>query len=238
MEKLTWTLARRPEVDPHAFRQEMLTDLPQRVVDLMPAVIGVTITLQDLDAYSGARVPVDGVEQPADVLLEVTASERFVALDPLHEMLHDRCGHVQGWRMKPTVIYDASTPSAIGEASAFVSVNVFVERLDGTSPRHFDQNWYKHAGHPDGQEADSPGSLAERRREEDAMPGGRYIQNRVIEPVTPTAWLVHGYTQLLFPIHVPPVEGTPPYERTRGEEPFDRWPPRVLQGREYRVRVR
>ena len=30
--------------------------------------------------------------------------------------------------------------------------------------------------------------------------------------------------------------GSEPYVRVRGEEPFDKWPPRILQGFEYRVR--
>jgi hypothetical protein len=34
---------------------------------------------------------------------------------------------------------------------------------------------------------------------------------------------------------VPPV-GSEPYDRVRGEDPFDKWPPRILQGFQYRIR--
>ena len=112
-------------------------------------------------------------------------------------------------------------PSALGEPSAFPNVLCFIERLDGTTPEHFDRNWSIHAGHLDGQEAESEQSIAERRREEESSPGQLYRQNRVVEPVTPTAWVVHGYTQLRFPFLLPPV-GDEPYARVRGEEDFDR----------------
>jgi hypothetical protein len=236
LDKTAWTLARAVGVDDDELRDTVLLQLPASIGELVPAVESLTVTMQQPDEYCGALVPVAAQERPADVLVEVTTCEHHVALDPLREWLGQRFAHVQGWRVKPTVIWDASTVPPLGQPSEQAAIVCFVERLDGTTPEHFDHNWFVHAGHADGQEPASTVSIAERTREEEAMPGGRYVQNRVVEPVTPTAWLVHGYTQLFFPMHLPPVEGTDPYSRVRGEEPFDRWPPRILQGHEYRLR--
>lgn len=236
MNKICWTLARPASSDKDAFRREALADLPARIIELVPGAASIAVTLQAPDEYSGAMVPVEGHARPADALVEVEVVNHFVALDAIHEVLNERSGHFQGWRVRSTLIYDSSAPSVIGEPSLLSACVAFVERLDGTTPDHFDQNWYVHAGHPDGIEAESAASLAERAREEAELPGWRYVQNRVIEPVTPTAWLIHGYTQLLAPGFTPSLEGAEPYERVRGEEPFDRFPPRILQGHEYRVR--
>lgn len=236
MDKIAWTLARPDDTASAAFRSLLLTEVGGRVIDLVPTAMTLAFTLQDEGEHSGALVPVGGDERPVDALLEAVTVDRHVALDAVHDLLRSHCGHVLGWRVKPTLIYDASTEAPVGEPSAYIQATVFIERLDGTPPEHFDRNWYIHAGHLDGQEAASPASEAESAKDLAAIPGARYVQNRIIEPVTPTAWLVHGYPQLLFPFHVPPVDPDVPYERTRGEEPFDRWPPRILQGPEYRLR--
>jgi len=235
LDKIALTVARPSGTSEDTVRQSVLRDLPACISDLVPTVTALSVTVQAPDEYCGALVPMAGEQHRVDALVEVTTSDRYAPLDPLKDWLGIHFAHVQGWRVKPTLIYDASTPVALGEPSSAAAIVCFVERLDGTTPEHFDHNWFVHAGHPDGQETASAESLAERRREE-ATPGGRYIQNRVIEPVTATAWLIHGYTQLFFPMHLPSVEGTEPYPRERGEEPFDRWPPRILQGREHRLR--
>ena len=191
------------------------------------------MTLQPADSYLNAAVPVDGMDVAVDAALEVTTTDECPPLDAWHEYLGSHSAHVQGWRVKPTLIFDATRRLARGERSESPNVLVFVQRLDGTTPEHFDHNWYKHAGHADGAEAESDESRAERAREEEQS-GGLYRQNRVVEPVTPTSWLVHGYTQLHLGFLVPEVPDEP-YERTRGEEAFDRWPPHMVQGPEYRV---
>ncbi len=40
------------------------------------------------------------------------------------------------------------------------------QRLDGTTPEFYNRNWYIHAGHLDGQEAESEESRANRQRME------------------------------------------------------------------------
>jgi hypothetical protein len=236
LNKICWTLARKSNLGAELFQHELLSDLADRISELVQGAAGVAVTLQASNEHSGAVVPVEGLLRPVDAFVEVEVSEPFVALDPVHELLDERCGHFQGWRVRSTPIYDSSVRADLGQPSAFTAVVAFVERADGTSPEHFDRNWYVHAGHPDGLEAASAASLAERAREEAERPGWRYVQNRVIEAVTPTAWVIHGYTQLLAPGFTPSLEGAEPYERVRGEQPFDRFPPRILQGPEHRVR--
>jgi hypothetical protein len=235
MDKIIWTLTREPDTDVREFQRFLLQELAPTAAQLVRSTTEVRVTLQEPTAYSGAFVDLGGREQAVDAALEVITSESYVELDDVNACLGARCGHVQGWRVRPNLIYDASTPVAHGEPSAFPNIFCFVERLDGTTPEHFDRNWSIHAGHPDGKEAESDESIAERRREEESAPGQLYRQNRVLEPVTPTAWLIHGYTQLQFSFLLPSV-GDEPYARERGEEPFDRWPPRIVQGHEYRIR--
>jgi hypothetical protein len=234
MDKVIWTLTREPGSQASAFKEFVLHDLAPTAGRLVPSRVDVRLTLQEPGAYSRAYVDLGDGECPVDAALEIVASDSFIALDGVQEYLRAHCGHVQGWRVRPNLIYDASTPSALGEPSAFANILCFVERIDGTTPEHFDRNWSIHAGHADGQEAESEQSIAERLREETSSPGQLYRQNRVIEPITPTAWLVHGYTQLQFQFLLPAV-GDEPYARVRGEEAFDRWPPRILQGYEYRI---
>lgn len=233
--KISWTLARNESEGADEFRARLLAQLAPEVGQRLRGLKSLALTVQNADEFSGALVPVGAASRPADVLVEAVVDDLYVPLDPLHELLEQQVGHFQGWRIRSTVIFDASQPAELGQPSDASAVIAFVERLDGVTPAHFDHNWFVHAGHSDGLEAESPESIAERKREEQVA-GGRYLQNRVVEAVTPTAWLIHGYTQLFFPMFMPPLDEVAPYERVRGEEPFDRWPPRILQGREYRVR--
>lgn len=235
MDKLIWTLTGETDADVGDFQRFVLDELAPGSGARVPSCTDVRVTLQARDDYSGAFVdPGDG-QRAVDAALEVITADAYVPLDDVNEHLRASCGHVQGWRVRPNLIYDASTPVALGEPSAFPNIFCFVERIDGTTPEHFDRNWSVHAGHLDGREEESEHSRAERQREEESQPGQLYRQNRVLEPITPTAWVVHGYTQLQFGFLLPSV-GDEPYERVRGEEEFDRWPPRILQGHEYRVR--
>ena len=181
-----------------------------------------------------AHVDCDGESRVVDAAIEVQTREEYPPLDDFHSYLRRNWFHVQGWRVKPTLIYDSTHPRALREASRSPSLLIFVERLDGTTPEHFDRNWYIHAGHPDGREVESDASRAERHREESEAPDRIYRQNRVVEPLTATAWTIHGYTQLQLGGFLPEL-GSDPYPRVRGEEDFDRWPPRIIQGFEYRI---
>jgi hypothetical protein len=234
MDKLIWTLTGEAGADVADFQRFVIEEVAPGAGARVPSCTDVRVTLQTPGEYTGAFVEIGDAERAVDAALEVITDESYVPLDEVHEHLRTSCAHVQGWRVRPNVIYDASAPVGMGEPSAFPNIFCFVERIDGSTPEHFDRNWSIHAGHLDGQEAESEESRAERQREEEAAPGQLYRQNRVLEPVTPTAWVVHGYTQLRFGFLLPGV-GDEPYERVRGEEEFDRWPPRILQGHEYRV---
>jgi hypothetical protein len=233
VDKCVWTLTAGTEGDVDELQKCLLTELAEVATKLVPSAVSLHVTIQDQAALSAALVDVDGVSRPVDAVVELTTSESFVPLDEFTAHLRSLAAQVQGWRVKPTLIYDSTEPRRLGEPSPSTSILVFVERLDGTTPEHFTRNWYIHAGHPDGEEAESEASRAERRREEAEGPR-LYRQNRVLEPITPTAWLIHGYTQLQMGFEIPevPVE---PYARVRGEDDFDRWPSRILQGPEYRV---
>jgi hypothetical protein len=233
VDKCVWTLACGRAADRDELQKRLLTDLADAAVTLVERAVSVHVTVQDQTAFSGASVEAGGAVRPVDAVIELTTSEPYVPLDDFTAHLRTLADQVQGWRVKPTLIYDSTEPRLLGEPSPSPSVLVFVERLDGTSPEHFTRNWYIHAGHPDGQEGESEQSRAERRREEAEGPR-LYRQNRVLEPITPTAWLIHGYTQLQMGFSIPemPIE---PYARVRGEADFDRWPSRILQGPEYRV---
>jgi hypothetical protein len=235
MDKITWTLTGPRGTDVGEFQRFALEELAPAAGGLVRSTEELRVTLQEPGTYSRAFVDLGDGDRPVDAALELIATDAYVALDDVNAYFESGCGHVQGWRVRPNLIYDASTPVGLGEPSAFPNIFCFVERLDGTTPEHFDRNWSIHAGHPDGLEAESEASIAERRREEENGPGHLYRQNRVLEPVTPTAWLIHGYTQLRFGFLLPSV-GDEPYARERGEEAFDRWPPRIVQGHEYRIR--
>jgi hypothetical protein len=234
MEKCIWTLTGVQNVDRDERRGHLLEELPKAIAKLLPSAAEAYVTIQEAAEYSGAIVEIQGRSQSVDAVVEVVSAEPCPPLDEFHGYLHDSWAHAQGWRVKPTLIYDSSQARALGEPSQSPTTFIFVERLDGTTPEHFDRNWYIHAGHPDGREAESEASLAERHREEAEAPDRLYRQNRVIEPITPTAWVIHGYTQLQLGFFVPEL-GPDAYPRERGEEPFDRWPPRILQGFEYRI---
>jgi hypothetical protein len=233
VDKCVWTLTCDSAGDGDELQKRLLTELGDVATTLVRSTVSLHVTMQDQTAFSSALVEVGGAVRPVVAAIELTTSEGFVRLDEFTAYLRTLAEQVQGWRVKPTLIYDSTEPRPLGEPSPSPSILVFVERLDGTTPEHFTRNWYIHAGHPDGEEAESDESRAERRREEVVGPR-LYRQNRVSEPITATAWLIHGYTQLQMGFSVPemPVE---PYERVRGEADFDKWPSRILQGPEYRV---
>jgi hypothetical protein len=235
MEKYIWTVTGAPNGTRSGLSDQLLLEeLPLAISKSLPSAVQAHVTIQAIDQFSGAHVETRGSSGTVDAVIEIESSDTCPPLDEFHAYLRDVWTHSQGWRVKPTLIYDSSQPRALAEPSKSPTMFIFVERLDGTTPEHFDRNWYIHAGHPDGHDVESEASLAERHREEAEAPHRLYRQNRVIEPITPTAWLVHGYTQLQLGFFVPEL-GAEPYERVRGEAPFDRWPPKILQGFEYRI---
>ena len=85
------------------------------------------------------------------------------------------------------------------------------------------------------EEAETEQSRANRARQEEISKDRWYIQNRVLEPITPTAWVVNGFADLTGPVFLPgPGERYNP-KAGFSEESFDRWPPRLIQGSAYRL---
>jgi hypothetical protein len=232
MDKYAWTLIRPMAVETSDFANSLLESLAKEISRLVPATTQAHLTLREPDEYCGALYEQAAQPRPFDALVELETAVDCPPLDGFLDHLHETTDFMQGWRVKPTLIFDSTGPRPIGEPSD-ANIVVFVQRQDGTTPEHFDRNWYIHAGHPDGGEAETEASRAERLREE-AEPDRLYRQNRILEALTPTAWVVHGYTQLQLGGFIPSV-GDEPYPRVRGEAPFDRWPPRILQGRSCQI---
>ena len=92
-----------------------------------------------------------------------------------------------------------------GEPFEWPTVFVFVERLDGTTPEFFSRNWYVHASHTDGVEAENDDARAQ-RAERERTPGNYYMQHRILEPIAATPWVAHGYTKLAMPAFIPAEE--------------------------------
>ena len=196
------------------------------------------MTLQEPNAFSGAIVNVGGNDHRVDAVLQITSSGSYVATDPVNSVLSGNCGHVQGWRVHESTMFDSSTPVPLGEAVPFKQMLWINQRMDGKTPEFYNRNWYIHAGHTDGkpEESDASRRRHEERHEQGEVTTDRwYIQNRVLEPITPTAWVINGFADLTFPSLIPIVGERYDPKAGFSEEHFDRWPPRVIQGAAYRV---
>ncbi len=234
-DKFMWTLVRPDGAGIAEFQQYVLEDLAEAAGSLVSGATSVRVTLQARTAFSGAVVRIGADDRRVDAVLQITSSRSYVATDAINSVLSGSCGHVQGWRVHPTTIHDSSAPVPLGRPAPFNQFLWINQRLDGTTPDFYSRNWYIHGGHPDGEEADTEQSRANRARQEDVEKGRWYIQNRVLEPITPTTWVVNGFADYLAESFLPgPGERYNPKEGM-GEESFDRWPPRLVQGSSYRV---
>jgi hypothetical protein len=180
-------------------------------------------------------VKIGDADHRVDAVVQIISADSYVATDPVNAILAANCGHVQGWRVKPTTIDDASPEVKLGKPSPFVQTLWMNQRIDGVTPEFYSRNWYIHGGHPDGQEAETDESRANRSEMEARGMQRWYIQNRVLEPITPTAWVLNGFADLTFPSFVPSVGERYDPKAGFSEDHFDRWPPRVIQGAAYRV---
>ena len=239
-DKLEWTLVRPAGMGAAEFGEYLLQDLAKAAGDLVADTTAVFVTLQEPNTFSGAIVKVGADDRRVDAVLQVMSSTPYVATDPVNAVLTANCGHVQGWRMHESVIFDESIAVPAGTALPSKQLLWINQRLDGTTPEFYDRNWYIHAGHADGKEEESEESRRrhEQRREQGEATSDRwYIQNRVREPITPTAWVVNGISDYLSPVFLDagPGERYDP-KLGLGEESFDKWPPRLFQGYTYRVR--
>jgi hypothetical protein len=230
-----WTLVRPDGAGIAEFQQYVLEDLAKAAGHLLPGATGVMVTLQEPNTFCGALVRVRDTDRRVDAVLQITSSGSYVATDHVNSVLSGNCGHVQGWRVHPTTIFDESAPVPPGMPVPFKQMLWINQRIDGTTPEFYNRNWYVHAGHLDGQEAESEESRRVHEQRGEQTNGHWYIQNRVLEPITPTAWVVNGYADYLADGFMPgPGERYNP-KAGMGEESFDKWPPRLIQGVPYRV---
>jgi hypothetical protein len=234
-DKLVWTLVRPDGAGFTEFQQYVLEDLARAAGGLVAGTTQVRVTLQERHAFSGALVRIGDTDHRVDAVVQVISADPYVATDPVNAVLAANCGHVQGWRVRPTTMDDASPEVALGKPSPFVQTLWMNQRIDGLTPEFYSRNWYIHGGHPDGEEAVTDESRANRREMEARGMERWYIQNRVIEPITPTAWVINGFADLTFPSLIPIVGERYDPKAGFSEDHFDRWPPRVIQGAAYRV---
>jgi hypothetical protein len=234
-DKCMWTLVRPEGEGFAAFQQYVLEDLAKAAGNLLPGATSVMVTFQEQNAFSGATVRLKEADRRVDAVLQITSSESYVATDPVNSVLSGNCGHVQGWRVHQTTIFDASVPVPTGTKIPHAQMLWINQRLDGKTPEFYSRNWYIHAGHLDGEEAESEDSRRVHEERGEHGKGRWYKQNRVLEPITPTAWVVNGFSDYLADAFIPgPGERYDP-KAGMGEESFDKWPPRLVQGHTYRV---
>jgi hypothetical protein len=234
-DKCVWTLVRPEGVRITEFEQYVLEDLAKAAGNLLPGATSVMVTLQEPHAFSGATVRLGEADRRIDAVLQITSSESYVATDPVNSVLSGNCGHVQGWRVHSTTIFDESVPVPPGTQIPHTQMLWINQRIDGTTPEFYNRNWYIHAGHLDGEEAESEDSRRVHEQRGEQGKGRWYIQNRVLEPITATAWVVNGISDYLADGFIPgPGERYDP-KSGLGEESFDKWPPRLVQGHTYRV---
>jgi hypothetical protein len=230
-----WTLVGPEATGIAEFQRYVLDDLAEAAGGLVQGANSVRVTLQERNAFCGGIVSTGGADRRVDAVLQITSSESYVATDPVNSVLSGACGQIQGWRVHPTTIHDTSPAVPLGEPMPLKQMLWINQRLDGTTPEFYDRNWYIHAGHLDGHEAESDESRSHRATMESQQNGAWYIQNRVLEPITSTAWVINGFTDYLSPGFLPgPGERYNPKDGM-GEESFDKWPPRLVQGSTYRV---
>ena len=237
-DKLMWTLV-RPEAPAIAeFQQYVLEDLAVAAGGLVPGVTSVRVTLQEPNTFSGAIVNVGGDDRRVDAVLQITSSG-FVRGDRPRELgaereLRPRPGMAGPRRRRcttraPTCRSGRRVPSSrcCGSTSAWTARRPSSTAGTGTSTAGTSTARKPRASEPRRTAA---------RHLRGADRARWYIQNRVLEPdhadglgrerVRRSSWA---------PASLPgPGERYNPKDGM-GEESFDRWPPRVVQGSSYRV---
>ena len=232
MQKCTWLLLRPTDVDSEAFA-DVVRDVGKAAQDLIATANEIHVTPQEPGQIGSTVDRADG-EHTIDAVIEVTTAESYVPLDPFTEELRRVSGHFAGWRSHPTLIYDAgpspppASPSSCRACSCSSSVLTAPRRSSsaatGTSTRATPTARRPRTTTP------VPGAPSA------SAPGGYYMQHRFLEPIAATPWVAHGYTKLAMPGFVPAeglALGVREQRRHPGEEPFDRWPARIVQGRTY-----
>ena len=107
MEKCIWTLTGLPNNDRDELSPQLLEELPKVITTLLPSAAEAYVTMQEAAEYSGALVDIQGRSHHVDAVVEVVSAEPCPPLDEFHGYLRDAWTHAQGWRVKPTLIYDS-----------------------------------------------------------------------------------------------------------------------------------
>ena len=216
--KCSWTLTKPKAAARKEFQEFILHELAGACGKLVPDRSGITVTLQEADTFSNATIKTGSGDRPVDAVLEIAMPCIYGAVAKVSDYLSSHCDYVQGWRITSDLVYDASAPVPLGARSSLPSVLAFIRRLDGTTPEHFERKWSMHA---------------EQAKREGGGANGRYEQNKIVEPITPTAWVVNGYSQLYMRNFIPSIgsHGAAP----KGDDNFEEWPPLIVQGYAYRV---
>jgi hypothetical protein len=249
MDKLVYVVSRPTESSLTEFSAALCGDLGQAVAKELPTGARVRVRLRgDLFTklfgsrplyptvpFGGQEVPVDGV---IDVLIPDAASTLGLRmdqhkLDSAHRVMEDATSTYQGWRVAEVSYANNLGDGCASEDSGFMGGGAFIRRVDGMTSERFSVEWHIHGVHENARRPESHGPR-------------RYIQNRVVEPVTPTSWIIDGYEEALVSVESlntmaqaePPAGEEFSFDSIAagpGEIPFFRMPCLLLFGYEYPI---
>jgi len=208
MGKYVFVLTRPAEQELPDFGDVLRSESGPAIRDDAPGLAGLRIVLREPATAAPDADAVDG----ADAVVELWVGPDHVPLDSTTKRLESSTSSVQGWRVSEEVVVDA-----LGQDPRPVDMFAFIQRLDGTSPEFFATNWRIHGT-----------GAATLAREQSCS--WRYLQNRVLEPVTPTRWVIDGYGS--FRGEGPSLPESDDPAHMPGEEPFWRVTSRLMLGRE------
>lgn len=177
-----------------------------------------------------ARAPYHGQQLPLDAIVDVLIPDEAGQLDGVNAALAEATSTCQGWRVEPTILADNLPDPELGHRSEYIGGGGIIQRPDGMTRDRFSIEWHIHGAH-------SKALAAARGR-----PMLRNIQNRVVEPVTGTIWVLDGYEEASLPVEIFENFPVPPPDQTfesvtagPGETQYFRMPTPLLFGREYLI---
>jgi hypothetical protein len=178
MDKLFYALTAPIGCPLHEFTETLRTTIGPAVAKQLTDGTRVRLRTRDeaLSEHFGpwfAHVPFRDAELPLDAVIDITVPEDDALLDGVHETLNSTTSTSQGWRVAATAYADDVPDPEVGQPSDNVGSATFIRRVDGMSRERFSIEWHIHGVH----------TIA--RAKEQQRPMRRYIQNRIVEPVTP-----------------------------------------------------
>jgi hypothetical protein len=174
MQKLIALIAHPTGVDRAAFQRSVR----ERAAAAPPAVAGLTVNVVDLEGPGRPAAP-----PRWDAVLELWLAEAGLDPNVLAAALAGDSAAVHLYHVVERVQLDHTRTWALGERSPGVKAIYATRRPEGLDAREAARLWREHA------------PLA--RRHHTGM--SRYVQNGVIEALTPDAPVVHGFAVLHFP---------------------------------------